>query len=286
MAQSKRWAVLFTCMNTCAIHIEVIESLDTSSFISSLRRFFAIRSPSEHLHSDCGTNFVGACKELEFQKVLTESEVQRYTNNQGCTWHFNPPHSLLIGGAWERMIGVARRILDSMLMRTPSSSLSHEVLCTLMAEVTAIINSRPLVSVSSDPDVPQILTPAMLLTQKQSVPPPPGTFTEKDLYKQQWRQVQRVADQFWNHWKREYLQTLQLRCKWQESSPNVEKGDVVLMKDDRTCRNDWPMALVTNTFPGGDGKVRKIEIRVVKDGEAKAFLRPVTEVVTLLKNKN
>ncbi|XP_025767154.1 uncharacterized protein LOC112848179 [Oreochromis niloticus] len=286
MAQSKRWAVLFTCMSTRAVHIEVIESLDTSSFINSLRRFFAIRGPSEHLYSDCGTNFVGACKELEFQKVLSKSEVQRYTNNRGCTWHFNPPHSSHMGGAWERMIGVARRILDSMLMRTPSSSLTHEVLCTLMAEVTAIINSRPLVSVSSDPDVPQILTPAMLLTQKQSVPPPPGTFTEKDLYKQQWRQVQRLADQFWNRWKREYLQTLQLRRKWQESSPNIERGDVVLMKDDRTCRNDWPMALVTNTFPGGDGNVRKIEIRVVRDGVAKVFLRPITEVVMVLKNQD
>ncbi|XP_039475121.1 uncharacterized protein LOC120442556 [Oreochromis aureus] len=273
-------------MSTRAVHIEVIESLDTSSFINSLRRFFAIRGPSEHLYSDCGTNFVGACKELEFQKVLSKSEVQRYTNNRGCTWHFNPPHSSHMGGAWERMIGVARRILDSMLMHTPSSSLTHEVLCTLMAEVTAIINSRPLVSVSSDPDVPQILTPAMLLTQKQSVPPPPGTFTEKDLYKQQWRQVQRLADQFWNRWKREYLQTLQLRRKWQESSPNIERGDVVLMKDDRTCRNDWPMALVMNTFPGGDGNVCKIEIRVVRDGVAKVFLRPITEVVMVLKNQD
>lgn len=84
-----------------------------------------------------------------------------------------------------------------MLMRTDSSSLSHEVLCTLMAEMTAIINSRPLVPVSRDADLPLILTPAMLLMQKQSVPPPPGKFTEKDLYKQQWCQVQSLADLFW-----------------------------------------------------------------------------------------
>ncbi|XP_076857275.1 uncharacterized protein LOC143511532 [Brachyhypopomus gauderio] len=284
MAQSKRWAVLFTCMSTRAVHIEVIDSLDTSSFINALRRFFAIRGPSKQLHSDCGTNFIGACRELEFHKVVTESEVQRYTSNQGCTWRFNPPHSSHMGGVWERMVGIARRILDSMLMRTPSSTLSHEVLCTLMAEVTAIINSRPLVSVSSDPDVPQILTPTMLLTQKQSVLPPPGIFTEKDLYKQQWRQVQRLADEFWNRWKREYLHILQLRHKWQESSPNITKGDVVLLKDDRTCRNDWPLALITDTFPGSDGKVRRIEVKVIKDGAAKKLLRPVTEVVMLLKN--
>ncbi|XP_036067154.1 uncharacterized protein LOC118598516 [Oryzias melastigma] len=255
--------------------------MDTSSFINSLRRFFAIRGPSKQLHSDCGTNFIGACKELEFHKVQKESKVQMYTNSRGYTWHFNPPHSSHMGGAWERMIGVARRILDA--MRTYiHSSLTHEVLCTLMAEVTAIINSRPLVPVSSDPEAPELLTPAMLLTQKQSAPPPPGNFTEKDLYKRQWRQVQCLADQFWSRWKREYLQTLQVRRKWQNSTPNVE-GDIILLKDAGTCRNDWGMALVTKTFPGQDGRVRKIELKAMKDGTAKMFLRPVTEIVLLLK---
>lgn len=285
-ANNKRWAVLFTCLSTRAVHIEVIESMNTSSFIHSLRRFFAIRGPSEQLHPDCGTNFVGACKELQFYKVLKESDVQRYTNSQGCSWNFNSPHSSHKGGVWEHMIGVARRILDSMLMRTPSSSLTHEVLCTLMGGVTSIINSRPLVSVSSDPEVPQILTPAMLLTRKQCVPSPPGVFTEKDMYKQQWRQVQRLADQFWCRWKREYLHTLQVRNKWQESCRNIEQGDVVLLKDSQTCRNDWPMALVTKTFPGRGGKVRKIEIKTTKDGCVKKFLRPVTEIVLLLTTKD
>ncbi len=54
-ASSKRWAVLFTCMSTRAIHIEVIESMDNSSFINALRRFFTIRGPAKQLRSDCGT---------------------------------------------------------------------------------------------------------------------------------------------------------------------------------------------------------------------------------------
>ncbi|TWW68203.1 hypothetical protein D4764_19G0000010, partial [Takifugu flavidus] len=66
--------------------------------------------------------------------------------------------------------------------------LTHEVLCTAMAEVTAIINARPLLPVSSDPENPFILSPSMLLTQKSCLPPPPGTFLDKDLYTKQWRQ--------------------------------------------------------------------------------------------------
>ena len=48
-----------------------------------------------------------------------------------------------------------------------------------MAEVTAIINARPLIAVSTDPDSPFILTPAMLLTQKVGAPAPSGDFTNQ-----------------------------------------------------------------------------------------------------------
>ena len=54
MAISKRWAVLFTCLTTRAIHIEVIESMDASCFINALRRFLALRGPAVQLRSDCG----------------------------------------------------------------------------------------------------------------------------------------------------------------------------------------------------------------------------------------
>ncbi len=282
-ALSKRWAVLFTCMSTRAVHIEVIMSMDSSSCINALRRFFAIRGPAKQLQSDCGTNFIGACNELEFHKVVKETKVQRYINSEGCTWAFNPPHSSHMGGAWERMIGLARRILDSMLMREGHSNLSDEVLCTLMAEVTAIINSRPLVPVSMDADSPLILTPAMLLTQKAGSPPPAGNFSEKDIYKRQWRQVQSLANQFWCRWKQEYLQTLQVRHKWQEPYPNIQEDDIVLLKDNQVARNEWPMALVTSVFPGQDGKVRKVELKVTKEGSSKTFLRPISEVILLLR---
>ncbi len=73
---------------------------------------------------------------------------------KGCTWVFNPPHASHMGGAWERMIGVSRRILGSMLQQISPSCLTHEVLSTLMAEVTGIVNSRPLAPISTDPDSP------------------------------------------------------------------------------------------------------------------------------------
>ncbi|KAA0717677.1 hypothetical protein E1301_Tti014546 [Triplophysa tibetana] len=213
--------------------------------------------------------------------------VEEYLDTQSCTWVFNPPHASHMGGAWERMIGIARRILDCMLLEQKRSHLSHEVLTTFMAEVTAIMNARPLIPVSSDPESPLILTPAMLLTLRTgSAPPPPsGCFQEVHLIREEWKRVQSLADMFWNRWKHEYLKTLQLRHKWQRKRQNLQDGDMVLLKDNQAKRNQWPTGIITKTFPGEDGLVRKVQVEIVKDGTRKTFSRPVTEVVLLFSPK-
>lgn len=286
-SNSKRWAVMFSCMSSRAVHIEVIETMSSSSFINALRRFFAVRGPAKQIRSDCGTNFVGASRELDMDKTNQSfQDVEKYLGSQSCSWVFNPPHASHMGGAWERMIGIARRILDFMLLEQKRSQLTHEVLTTLLAEVMAVMNARPLIPVSSDPESPLILTPAMLLTLKTgSTPPPPGNFQEANLFKEEWKQVQSLADTFWKRWKCEYLKTLQLRNKWQDKRPNLQEGDVILLKDNQAKRNEWPMGIITKTFPGRDGLVRKVEIAVVKDGTRKTFSRPITEIVLLLSPK-
>ena len=63
-SQVKRYGVLFICLVTRAIHIEVIQTMDTDSFINSLRRFFARRGVPEVTRPDNGTNFVSGNREL------------------------------------------------------------------------------------------------------------------------------------------------------------------------------------------------------------------------------
>lgn len=227
-AESKRWAVMFTCLCTRAVHIEVVESMSTSSFINALRRFLSIRGPVKNLRSDEGTNFVGACNELQIN--VDDPEIKEYLQDQSCTWTFNAPHSSHMGGVWERMIGLVRNILDGLLLKSPNTRLKHEVLVTLMAEVMAIMNARPLVPVSTDHEAPEVVLPGMLLTQKASpLLAPPGNFELKDLYKAQWHQVQGLADCFWKRWKQEYLATLQTRRKWKGEKLNVKEGDIILV---------------------------------------------------------
>ncbi|XP_014676616.1 PREDICTED: uncharacterized protein LOC106816503 [Priapulus caudatus] len=258
-AASKRWAVMFTCLVMRAIHVEVIESMSSSSFINAMRRFTALRGPVQEYRSDRGTNFVGATSELGIN--VAEGNVKDFLDKSGSFWVFNPPHASHFGGAWERMIGVTRRILDSMLLG-PHKDLTHEVLSTFLAEASAIVNARPLVPVSTDTEYPHLLSPSVMLTQKTGSQA--ETFQhldEKDMFQSQWKHVQVLAERFWNQWRQEYLASLQSRRKWQTETPNVSVGDVVLLKDNDAARNDWPTGVIVCASASDDGLVRKVRVR-------------------------
>ena len=231
---SKRWGLVFTCLNSRAVHIEVLESMDTSAFICALRQFLSIRGPVVRIRCDCGSNFIGAKSELE-QALhdMDEGPLKAYLTDQGCEWCFNPPHASHFGGVWERQIGTIRRVLDAILLELGKPQLTHELLTTLLAEVAAIVNARPISTIPSDVDDPQPLSPALLLTMKsRPLLPLPGNFIPQDLYaRRRWKRVQYLADQFWVRWRREYLQSLQKRPKWNEHKRNLVVGDVVIVKD-------------------------------------------------------
>ena len=185
-------------MSSRGIHIEVIESMATSSFINTLRGFFSIRGPVKNIRSDRGTNFISVFKELGIESNPDFNTIHRYLGEQGCTWMFNPPHARYMGGAWERIISITKTILDSMFLQH-GQRLTHELLTTFLAEVTSIINAKPLLEVSTDPNDTCILTLATLQTQK-----PGGHFIHehefgpKDILKSQWKFVQHLAETFWS----------------------------------------------------------------------------------------
>jgi len=291
-ANSKRWAIIFTCMSTRGVHIEVVEEMSTSSFINAFKRFVSIRGDVKLIRSDRGTNFIGATDHLGINGINVEDgPVKNYLHDNGIEWHFNSPHSSHMGGIWERMIRTTRAILNSLIAKLPGRELSHEVLVTLLAEVSAIINSRPLTCISYDAEEPFPLTPSLLITQKPNVLIPKDvSFDCKDMYRSQWKRVQYLAETFWHRWRKEYLQSLQTRRKWIDRQNNIAKGDVVLLKDNQAHRINWPIGIVTKIFPSTDNLVRKVELRIVRTGDKNSlkvsnFVRPISELVLLVSEK-
>ncbi|XP_060083636.1 uncharacterized protein LOC132562879 [Ylistrum balloti] len=226
-AASKRWAALFTCLFSRAVHIELLEEMSSASFINAVRRFYAIRGKVAEFRSDRGTNFIGATSDLGATAIFIEDrQVKEFLRESGTIWKFNPP---------------------------------------------------------TDTDNPCILSPATILTQKTgSQVESFGYLGHKDMFRSQWKHVQVLAENFWNRWRKEFLPLLQTRRKWKHESPNVEEGDVVLMKDEQVARNDWPLGIITRTFPSEDGLVRKVEIQICRGGKKSTLVRPVTQIVILL----
>lgn len=86
--------------------------------------------------------------------MLNEEKVKKFVTESGCEWELNPPHASHFGGVWERQINTIRRVLDAMFAELGRTQLTHELLITLMAEVVAIVNARPITALPSDPDDP------------------------------------------------------------------------------------------------------------------------------------
>ena len=265
----KRYGVLFTCMVSRAVHIEVAASLETDSFINALRRFISRRGPIRQLRSDQGTNFVGAKRELnEALKEFNQDKIRRELLRNNCDWfefNMNVPSASHMGGVWERQIRTVRNVLSAILERN-GTQLNDEALTTFMCEAEAIVNSRPLtVDSINDPTSPNPLTPNHLLTMKTKVIlPPPGIFQSADMYcRRRWRRVQHLANEFWARWRKEYMLTLQERQKWKRIRRDSKVGDIVLIKDDDLVgRNQWQLAKVVEVYESADGHVRSAKLLV------------------------
>jgi hypothetical protein len=146
-----------------------------------------------------------------------------------------------------------------------------------MCHIESIVNGRPITAVSDDPKDREPLTPNHLLLLRGEICLPLDVLTQRDLYKKRWRKVQYLADQFWLRWSKEYLQSLQQRSKWTTTYPNVKRGDLVMVMDERTVRGDWPLGRIVETYPDDQGMVRSV---LVKTRSAER-VRPITKISLL-----
>nr|XP_039261646.1 uncharacterized protein LOC120337819 [Styela clava] len=284
-SEIKRYCVLFTCLSSRAIHIETVNSLETSAFINALRRFLCRRGPTRMIRSDCGTNIIGCRNDLN--KALQEMDqetIKNYLLSEHCDWiefKFNSPSSSHMGGVWERQIRTVRSVLEPLLWKC-GSQLDDEGLRTFCCEAENVVNSRALTTDPlCDPSMPAPLTPNHLLTMKAKLLlPPPGKFQDADLYaRKRWRRVQFLANEFWKRWRNEYVHTLQHRQKWTNKQRNFKTGDVVLISDESSPRNLWKLGRVSETTAGSDGLVRRVKLNVANRNLNSAGKRVSTPTV-------
>ena len=266
----KSYICLFVCFATKAIHLELVSDLTTASFLSALRRFISRRGKPNTIYSDNATNFVRANKELQdivnFVHSKQQFIVQELTKSN-IKWNFIPPRSPHFGGIWEAQIRSIKRHLQKTIVNTV---LTIEEFYTVLVQIEAVVNSRPLSPLSSDPNDLNPLTPAHFLIGRSLLAAPVDDMDNIQINRLSHHQmIQRLVQSYWKRWQQEYVHQLQHRPKWQlQKSSEIKIGQLVLLKEDNTPPGAWRMGRIIQVWPGSDGVVRVVTVKT-QTGEVK-----------------
>ena len=261
------YLAIFICFVTKSIHIEPVTDQTTGTFLAALKRFVARRNLPRNIYSDNSSNFLGAKNELErlYKLLGTDTlpdELQRYLLDHRIVWHTIPARAPHFGGLWEAAVKSTKFHLKRVVGK---QLLSYEEMLTITCQVEACLNSRHLgVQHCQNEQGIEPLTPGHFLTGAPLSAYPETEERPQMTLTKRWTLCQQIVNDFWKRWSTEHLQQLQAAQKWHHSVPNLQVGDVVLMKDSHQFQTNWGLAKVTAVFPGEDNKVRAVEVLTKK----------------------
>ncbi|XP_038119755.1 uncharacterized protein LOC119769945 [Culex quinquefasciatus] len=213
---TKAYIAVFVCLVTKNIHLELVSDLTTEAFLAALDRFVNRRGMVRKIFSDNATNFVGASRSLREMHELFNHRVELHPAQ---------------GSQLRRIVGGGREERQD----TPetSTALSFEEFATILTHVEAVLNSRPLFSLSDSPGDPLPITPAHLQLGMPLRPiAKPSRSGVADNRLNRWEYLDKLRECFWGRWSREYLTSLQNRAKWTKKSHNLQPGMLVLLVED------------------------------------------------------
>lgn len=164
----KGYIGVFVCLATKAIHLEAITDLSSAAFIAAFRRFLSRSGQCSDVYTDNGTNFVGANRILNEYHTIAKQSSSSIADNS-INWHFSPPSAPHFNGLAEAGVKSTKRHLIRVTKNTP---LTFEELCTVLCQIEACLNSRPLCRLNDEPSQIDVLTPGHFLIGRPPLAPP------------------------------------------------------------------------------------------------------------------
>lgn len=274
----KAYVALFICLTTRAIHLELVSDLSTVQFLKAFKRFIGRRGIPSKMFSDNAMNFIGAEHEIgnSLDQLLqqTEGELHQYLLKNKIEWSTIPARAPHFGG-WESGVKLVKYHLKRVLGNV---RLCFEDFNTLLVEIEAVVNSRPLWSIPTNTDDYDPLTPGhFLVFRALNTLPEPSPMHIPTNRLNHYQFLQRLLTDFWKVWSKQYIQTLQTRKKWFDTQPNVQRGQVVLVSEDNEAPTQWALGRVMDVHHGTDGLVRVADIKC----RTKTLRRPIHKLSLL-----
>ncbi|XP_070159689.1 uncharacterized protein [Polyergus mexicanus] len=179
--------------------------------------------------------------------------------HDGTTWVFNPPAAPHFGGKWEAAVKSVKHHLRRTIGET---ALTYEELTTLLVQIEAVLNSRPLCPLSDDPEDLAALTPGHFIIGAAPTTIPEPSLSAVPLPRlSRWQLIQQQFQHFWSRWSAECLQRQLTISKWHHPSTQIKVGSLVLLTDERFPPSKWPLARVTQLHLGSDGLCRVVTLK-------------------------
>jgi len=277
---SKVWVCLFTCLAVIAIHLEVIRDMTAEQFLMCLRRFIGRRGQPKEIISDNASQFKltdSTLRKLNTE-FTTDDSICSYMSSNGITWKYITELAPWMGGFYERLVGMVKRSLRKSLGKL---SLTYDQLHTLLVEIEAILNSRPLVYVASDLDSGLTLCPSNFLSlnpktgmdevhemvDNNDPDYTPSKISSAKALLQNWKRGQNHLNDFWRIWRDEYLLSLRERHRREHVNPRIQSdqipkiGDVVQLKENLIPRGSWKLGRIKKLYTSQDGRVRSAQVQ-------------------------
>ncbi|XP_061724856.1 uncharacterized protein LOC133530807 [Cydia pomonella] len=271
----KRWICLYTCLAVRAIHMEVVKDLTAEECLLAMRRFISTRGRPELIVSDNALQF----------KLTAELLANTYFMDNKIRWKFIPQLSPWHGGFYERLVGIVKNCMKRTLAKRV---LNDSQLSTVIKEIEAVTNSRPLTCVGSD--IEYLLRPTDFLTYGKCIAIEPsiqnsypgGSVTKENLV-EGWKKGRIMLEEFKRMFLGQYLCSLRERYQHSHKEPRVKTnrsphiGDIVQIKGDSKNRENWKVGKIISLKRGADGECRVAKVNV----EGKEFIRSIGHLYPL-----
>lgn len=264
----KSYLCIFVCMATKAVHLELVTDLSKEAYKAALNRFVSRRGRPRTILSDNGTNFVGACNEL--YAFLQGSDVAFEIAQEGIEFRFVPAYSPHFNGLAEAAVRSAKHHLKRLLQLT---HFTYEEMATCVTQIEAILNSRPLTPLSTNPLDFSALTPSHFLIGRSLMSVPNPQVTDASISRlERYQRVECIKQHFWKRFNIEYISNLQQKTKWPASTNgDIALGSLVLIKDKALPPLCWSLGRVAKVYPGSDGVTRVAELKTKRGTIRRGF---------------
>ena len=282
-SRSKGYGVLFNCLLSRAVYIDIVPDYSTDSFLLALRRFLALNGCPIKMWSDRGSQIMAADKELKQAIVnLDEKVISEFSSANSFDWKFSAPEAPWQNGCAEALVKSVKKAIKTSI---GTQALTFSEMTTVFYEAAQLVNERPIGRHPTSTEDGVYLAPNDLLLGRSSRNIPYNDYLATSNLAVRYHFVQQIVSAFWKRWTVNFFPSLLIQQKWHTSCRNVMVGDIVLIQDSKLKKGEWRMGRVAKADASlRDGYVRNIEIQY-KNPNSSSFVtitRPVQRIIVLV----